>query len=483
MKRLSIFLAAMMACTMSFAVDFKKVTTAPADWSGEYLLVYENSEAEVFVWNGVDAEAAYDKMTIADGKITATASTVTIKIASMDGGYSLSLNGGTNNGKYVGMQNDKNGFVLNASALVNTIAKTEEGVDIVSAKAHIRFNNATTNGNRFRYYKSASYTKQQPVQLYKKVAGVEIPATAIALDQTALELKQYESATLKATLTPADATTDVVWESSDEKVATVANGVVTAVGEGKATITAAAGKLTATCAVTVKAVTLMTIKDANAAAEGATVALNPVTVTYIYQANGYVYIMDETGYALLHAGYNNKLADKVKAGDVLSNVVGKKTYYNKLPQINIKDVDPAAWTITEGTAPAPIEFNTIPTEEDINKYIVIRGIEYKGEGFTFDDNDNRNLTVDYAGGKLNLRNEFKLKDLTLESGKTYDIYGGWSKFKESLQLNISEIKAASSTAVEEVKAETGKAVKVVENGQLIIIRDGVRYNAVGAVME
>lgn len=40
-----------------------------------------------------------------------------------------------------------------------------------------------------------------------------------------------------------------------------------------------------------------------------------------------------------------------------------------------------------------------------------------------------------------------------------------------------------STSVEDVQVDDTKAVKVVENGQLIIIRDGVRYNAVGAMIE
>lgn len=73
--------------------------------------------------------------------------------------------------------------------------------------------------------------------------------TSISLDQTTLSLKAGETATLKATTTPADA--EVTWKSSDEKVATVKNGVVTTVAAGKATITATAGEKSAECAVTV----------------------------------------------------------------------------------------------------------------------------------------------------------------------------------------------------------------------------------------
>lgn len=62
-----------------------------------------------------------------------------------------------------------------------------------------------------------------------------------------------QTGTLTATVKPDNATNKTVtWTTSNDKVATVANGVVTAVGKGTATITAAAGGKTATCTVTVK---------------------------------------------------------------------------------------------------------------------------------------------------------------------------------------------------------------------------------------
>ena len=79
--------------------------------------------------------------------------------------------------------------------------------------------------------------------------------TGLALDQTTLELEPGDTAKLKASLTPADATYKYIfWESSDEAVATVSDsGLVTAVADGAATITAKSwyGN-TATCEVTVK---------------------------------------------------------------------------------------------------------------------------------------------------------------------------------------------------------------------------------------
>lgn len=76
------------------------------------------------------------------------------------------------------------------------------------------------------------------------------PATAISLDRTTLTLKVGKSETLTATVTPADSTDQVQWSSSSACV-TVNNGVVTAVSEGTATITAQAGTVSETCLVTV----------------------------------------------------------------------------------------------------------------------------------------------------------------------------------------------------------------------------------------
>lgn len=76
----------------------------------------------------------------------------------------------------------------------------------------------------------------------------------ISLNTTKLNLRTSEAVQLTATITPENATNkNVSWTSSDEKVATVKGGVVTAVGEGKATITVTTedGNKTAECTVTV----------------------------------------------------------------------------------------------------------------------------------------------------------------------------------------------------------------------------------------
>lgn len=82
-----------------------------------------------------------------------------------------------------------------------------------------------------------------------------IPVSSVSLDKTNAEMMIYTQLTLTQTVAPADATVkDVTWESSDETVAAVDNGVVIAkaVGQAVITVTTVDGAKTATCAVTVK---------------------------------------------------------------------------------------------------------------------------------------------------------------------------------------------------------------------------------------
>jgi len=79
-----------------------------------------------------------------------------------------------------------------------------------------------------------------------------VPVSRVTLSEAAVEITEGESVTITAVVEPDDATDPFVqWTSSDEKIATVNGGVIKAVAEGSVVITAAAGKQTAECNVTV----------------------------------------------------------------------------------------------------------------------------------------------------------------------------------------------------------------------------------------
>ncbi len=151
---------------------YVKVTEDQLDWSGQYLIVYE---AERFAFDGsletLDASSNTKSVTIANGMIDATPEmdAISFTIASMGGGYSIQAA----NGKYIGNANDSNGLTSSESALANTISIADGALNVISSGgAYLRYN-ATAEQDRFRYYKSATYTSQKPVALYKRglVAG------------------------------------------------------------------------------------------------------------------------------------------------------------------------------------------------------------------------------------------------------------------------------------------------------------------------
>ena len=91
-------------------------------------------------------------------------------------------------------------------------------------------------------------------KLMRTDGTVVVDVTGVTLDKAELNLKIDETATLTATVTPENATDKTVrWTSSNEAVATVSEGVVTAKAFGTATITATAGSATVECSVKVTA--------------------------------------------------------------------------------------------------------------------------------------------------------------------------------------------------------------------------------------
>lgn len=145
---------------------FVKVTAAPTDWSGEYLIV---SEAGNVAFDGsrttLDAVSNTVAVTISDGKIEAKTellnSTFTIAAGSTSTIQSKS-------GYYIGQSSDGNGLKSSTStSYANTLSFTDSGdFTAVSAGAYLRYN-PTSGQTRFRYYKSSSYTGQKAIQLYK----------------------------------------------------------------------------------------------------------------------------------------------------------------------------------------------------------------------------------------------------------------------------------------------------------------------------
>ena len=88
------------------------------------------------------------------------------------------------------------------------------------------------------------------VQLACEVT-VEEQIYSYQLNETSLVMEEGDSETLKVTSFPAQSSISVVWTTSNDEVATVEDGKVTAVGAGTAVITASVDGTKLTCSVTV----------------------------------------------------------------------------------------------------------------------------------------------------------------------------------------------------------------------------------------
>lgn len=98
-----------------------------------------------------------------------------------------------------------------------------------------------------------------------------IEPTSISLSKSNINLIAGENASLTATVMPTGSSKSVTWTSSDSNVATVKDGVVTAVSAGTATITA-----TSTVNTSIKATATVNVK----AVSSISVAGTPVKTTY-----------------------------------------------------------------------------------------------------------------------------------------------------------------------------------------------------------
>lgn len=214
-RLLAIFLVALMLVSMlpvtAAAADegvYKKVTSDQTDWTGEYLLVYEASETQAYVFDGslsdLDDVNNYKELVIADGAITADRA-YSVTVEAVTGGYVIKAA----NGQYIYAPSESNTIATSsnqstAAKYPITFSVASDGVDIVlDSGPHMRFN-ASGDQMRFRYYKSTTYTNQKPVTLYKLEGGSTEPEPGTVSIATALAGENGTEFTVKGVVTLLD---------------------------------------------------------------------------------------------------------------------------------------------------------------------------------------------------------------------------------------------------------------------------------------
>lgn len=133
----------------------------------------------------------------------------------------------------------------NASDKVVAWSSSDESVATVTASGSVRGIKAGT----------ATITATADGKTATCTVKVNAVPTAVKLSQEAADLEVGKQLTLTASVEPAEASQAIEWKSSNESVATVDKGVVTAVKEGNCNITATAtgSSKNAICRITVKA--------------------------------------------------------------------------------------------------------------------------------------------------------------------------------------------------------------------------------------
>lgn len=143
---------------------YVKVTSAPSDWSGKYLIVYEKDGLALDgSLSKIDAVNNYKEVSVVAGQIESNATTdaIAFTIASEGSGWSLLAP----NGKYIGQTAKSNGLREADSPIEHTLSvASDQSTEVVTTESGrvLRFNNGSDQ-MRFRYYGSG----QQPVALYK----------------------------------------------------------------------------------------------------------------------------------------------------------------------------------------------------------------------------------------------------------------------------------------------------------------------------
>lgn len=203
------------------------------------------------------------------------------------------------------------------------------------------------------------------VTLERETPAVVVPATSISLNTNSLTITEGSTSSLSASILPQNATTTTLeWSTSDETVATVEDGLVTAVSEGEATIVVRVKDtdLTASCHVIVEAYVVPTYSSLSAliasgspteTASLVNVTLTDVEITSIYTSSAGnrvgVFIKEADGTQDVEVFYSGVPEDWVAGGTLSGTIQNCKWVLYKTTW----ELAPEDWEWTSLTYTAP----------------------------------------------------------------------------------------------------------------------------------
>ncbi|NLY43025.1 MAG: hypothetical protein GX066_03435, partial [Clostridiaceae bacterium] len=185
-------------------------------------------------------------ITVEEVPVVVTISDVTVKVDSQTGKVTVEGKVSSGSGNEVTIQ------VFDPEGNLDYIGQT---TSVEDGKFRFEFTPRTGASGTYSIRIGAAGVKEPYEDEFEYEYEAFVPVTGVSLDIKEATLKVGQILQLTATVEPENATNqEVTWSSSDESVATVENGIVTAVGAGTATITVTTvdGGLTDTCIITVE---------------------------------------------------------------------------------------------------------------------------------------------------------------------------------------------------------------------------------------
>lgn len=264
MKKLFFFLTAMLvAITVNAQTDFSTPYSCAADdatlsgtAAANKFFLNTESDPHTIVWYDV----AYG-IAVASWKVTATKGcyvSVSLDLGSYNNNKHIFevkiLKGSTERGTVAEGPADESGATDGYNQDYDKVKPLEGTILLPDAGEYtIELRNNRGYGKGAVKNVILTYAAEAPAEI--------IEVSSVELNKTELALQVDEVEQLTATVLPENATTKTVtWESTDESVATVDGGFITALKAGTTTIKAKAGEKEATCAVTVAAAAVPEVK-------------------------------------------------------------------------------------------------------------------------------------------------------------------------------------------------------------------------------
>ena len=300
-----------------------------------------------------------------------------------------------------------------------------------------------------------SYSKDNvsyvPTVLSGSTLTIVNPCTGITLDKGTLTIARGETATLTATVEPADTTDTIVWSSENDSIATVENGVVIAFGLGETTITAACGDKTASCKVTVTKATIAGTADIYTKEGffyGATLGASPLITN-----DGW-----ETAITTIK-WYRDGEADSIATGDKYK--IGEKDIGKQLYIIVTADkyTGELKSKLTDVIEKAPKNAPDKPIIEAKENVITVKNVDHDAEYLLVGDGASQNFG--------------KETEFTVQYGKTYYVaarYPETATHKESEEAQSDPVTIDKAPCNLTVTAGEGGTVDGIPEGT---VREGV----------